>query len=37
VRGRYEAEEGRIGEMTMDRARSLRGGWRAIPDKSSSL
>jgi octanoyl-[GcvH]:protein N-octanoyltransferase len=37
VRGRYEAEEGRISETTMDRARSLRGGWRAIPDKGSSL
>jgi octanoyl-[GcvH]:protein N-octanoyltransferase len=37
VRGRYEAEEGRIGETTMDRARSLRGGWRAIPDEGSSL
>jgi octanoyl-[GcvH]:protein N-octanoyltransferase len=37
VRGRYEAEEGRIGRATMDRTRSLRGGWRAIPDEGSSL
>ena len=37
VRGRYEAEEGRIGATTMDRTRSLRGGWRAIPDEGSSL
>jgi octanoyl-[GcvH]:protein N-octanoyltransferase len=37
VRGRYEAERGRIGKRTMDRARSLRGGWRVIPDKGSSL
>ena len=37
VRGRYEAEEGRIGERTMDRARALRGGWRVIPDTGSSL
>ena len=37
VRGRYEAEEGRIGEKTMDRARALRGQWRVIPDKGSSL
>jgi octanoyl-[GcvH]:protein N-octanoyltransferase len=37
VRGRYEVEEGRIGERTMDRARSWRGGWRAIPDRGSSL
>src|SRR3712207_2263980 len=37
VRGRYEAEEGRIGEKTMDRARALRGEWRVISDKGSSL
>ncbi len=37
VRGRYEVEEGRIGESTMERARSLRGEWRVIPDKGSSL
>ncbi len=37
VHGRYEAEEGRIGERTMERARSLRGGWRVVPDKGSSL
>jgi octanoyl-[GcvH]:protein N-octanoyltransferase len=37
VRGRYEAEEGRIGETTMDRARSLRDDWRVIPDKGTSL
>ena len=37
VRGRYEAQEGRIWERTMDRARSLRGEWRAIPDTGSSL
>ena len=36
VRGRYEAQEGRIWERTMDRARSLRGEWRAIPDRGSS-
>src|SRR5215204_2158482 len=37
VRGRYEAEGGRIGERTMDRARALRGEWRVIPDTGSSL
>ena len=37
VRGRYEAERGRIGKRTMDRARSLRDEWRVIPDKGSSL
>ena len=37
VRERYEAERGRIGKRTMDRARSLRGEWRVIPDKGSSL
>ncbi|HET9927336.1 MAG TPA: hypothetical protein VFQ09_00905 [Rubrobacter sp.] len=37
VRRRYEVEEGRIGEMTMERARSLRGEWRVIPDRDSSL
>jgi octanoyl-[GcvH]:protein N-octanoyltransferase len=37
VRGRYEAEGGRIGKRTMDRARALRGEWRVIPDKGSSL
>ncbi|CAA9446337.1 Protein:protein lipoyl transferase [uncultured Rubrobacteraceae bacterium] len=36
VRGRYEAEEGRIGKKTMDRARSLRGEWHVIPDTGSS-
>jgi len=37
VRGRYEAEGGRIGERIMDRARALRGEWRVIPDTGSSL
>jgi octanoyl-[GcvH]:protein N-octanoyltransferase len=37
VRGRYEAEGGRIGESTMDRARSLRGEWRVIPQTGTSL
>jgi octanoyl-[GcvH]:protein N-octanoyltransferase len=37
VRGRYEAQEGRIGERTMDRARSLRGEWSAVPDRGTSL
>jgi octanoyl-[GcvH]:protein N-octanoyltransferase len=37
VRGRYEAEGGRIGERTMNRARSLRGEWRVIPETGSSL
>ena len=37
VRVRYEAEGGWIGEGTMDRARSLRGEWRVIPDTGSSL
>jgi lipoate-protein ligase A len=37
VRARYEAERGRIGKRTMDRARSLRGEWRAILDTGSSL
>jgi len=32
VRGRYEAAEGRIGTKTMERARSLRGEWRVLPD-----
>jgi lipoate-protein ligase A len=36
VRGRYEAEEGRIGKKTMDRARSLRGEWNVIPNTGSS-
>ena len=36
MRGRYEAQEGRIGERIMERARSLRGEWRAIPDTDSS-
>jgi octanoyl-[GcvH]:protein N-octanoyltransferase len=35
VRGRYEAQECRIGERTMDRVRSLRGEWRTIPDRGS--
>ncbi len=34
VRGRYEAEGGQIGERTIDRAQSLRGEWRVIPDSS---
>src|SRR5829696_1899682 len=37
VRGRYEAEGGRIGERIMDRARALRGEWRVIPDTGSSV
>ncbi len=37
VRGRYQTEEGRIWQKTMARARSLRGEWRVIPDKGSSL
>jgi len=37
VRGRYEAEGGRIGERTMARARALRGQWRVIPETGSSL
>jgi len=37
LRGRYEAEEGRIGERTMDRARALRGEWRVIPATGTSL
>ncbi len=37
VRGRYRAGEGRIGKRTMNRARSLRGEWRVIPDKGTSL
>jgi octanoyl-[GcvH]:protein N-octanoyltransferase len=37
VRGRYEATEGRIEAKTMDRARSMRGEWRVIPDTGSSL
>jgi octanoyl-[GcvH]:protein N-octanoyltransferase len=37
VRRRYEAEEGRIGKRTIDRARSLRGEWRVILDTGSSL
>lgn len=36
VRGRYEAEGGQIGERTMDRAESLRGEWRVIPDTGAS-
>jgi lipoate-protein ligase A len=36
VRGRYEAEGGQIRERTMDRAQSLRGEWRVIPDTGSS-
>jgi octanoyl-[GcvH]:protein N-octanoyltransferase len=32
VRGRYEAAEGRIGAKTLERARSLRGEWRVLPD-----
>ncbi|HEY6689735.1 MAG TPA: hypothetical protein VI008_01720 [Rubrobacter sp.] len=37
VRARYQTEEGRLGKKTMDRARSLRGQWRAISDKGSSV
>jgi octanoyl-[GcvH]:protein N-octanoyltransferase len=37
VRARYQTEEGRLGKKTMDRARSLRGQWRAISDKVSSV
>jgi len=37
VRWRYEAEEGRIGKRAMDRARSLRGEWRVVPDTESSF
>ena len=37
VRGRYQTEEGRIGERTMHRARALRGEWRVIPETGSSL
>jgi octanoyl-[GcvH]:protein N-octanoyltransferase len=36
VRERYEAEEGRLGKGTMDRARSLRGGWRVVPETGST-
>jgi octanoyl-[GcvH]:protein N-octanoyltransferase len=35
VRGRYGAEGVQIGERTMDRAQSLRGEWRVIPDTGS--
>jgi lipoate-protein ligase A len=37
LRGRYQTKRGRIGKKTMDRARSLRGEWRVIPDTGSSL
>ena len=37
VRGRYRTKRGRVGKRTMDRARSLRGEWRVIPDKGSLL
>src|SRR5215210_1934680 len=37
VRGRYEAEGGQIGERTMNRAQTLRGEWRVIPETGSSL
>ena len=37
VRERYGAVEGRLGKETMDRARSLRGGWRVVPEAGSSL
>jgi len=37
VRGRYQTEEGQVWKKTMARARSLRGEWRVIPDKGSSL
>ena len=32
VRGRYEATEGRIDAKTLERALSLRGEWRVVPD-----
>ena len=34
---RYGAEEGQIVGTTLDRVRSLRGGWRIIPETGSSL
>ena len=37
VRGRYGAVEGRIGARTLERARSLRGEWRVVPDTGSPL
>jgi lipoate-protein ligase A len=37
VRGRYRASEGGIGEKTMNRALTLRGEWRVIPDSGTSL
>ena len=37
VRERYGAEEGQIVGTTLDRVRSLRGGWRIIPETGSSL
>jgi octanoyl-[GcvH]:protein N-octanoyltransferase len=37
LRGRYQTKRGRIGKKSMDRARSLRGEWRVIPDTGSSL
>ena len=37
VHRRYEADGGRIGERTMDRARALRGEWQVIPETGSSL
>ena len=37
VRGRYTAAEGRVEARTMERARSLRGEWRVIPDTGTPL
>lgn len=37
VRARYTASEAAIGQKTMDRARTLRGEWRFIPDSGTPL
>ena len=37
ARARYGAEEGELGKRTIDRARSLRGEWRIVPETGSSL
>jgi octanoyl-[GcvH]:protein N-octanoyltransferase len=37
VRYRYGAVEGSLGKGTMDRVRSLRGGWRVVPETGPSL
>ena len=37
ARARYGAEEGELGKRIMDRARSLRGEWRIVPETGSSL